>query len=238
VTAGTAPLLHTSAPGVVLARSTHTEASPSGIGAVATALGILQGVFTPLSVQVDLDRIDELGLPTGDLDDPIRSLHAPRPPGLRPVDLAGAHATAVSAIVPATLAEWLRAACFEPDVGWVHLRTTAAKAYTADTPPSTLRNLEGKPFATVQGTDDDGSFVAGPRAGEFRRPATGRRGEPRRVPPGAPSSRGLASLVRALQSGSAHPRRPHPAAGRRRLVPGACLGGVRRAAPGLSAQAA
>jgi hypothetical protein len=170
VTAGTAPLLHTSAPGVVLARSTHTEASPTGIGAVATALGILQGVFTPLSVQVDLDRIDELGLPTGDLDDPIRSLHAPRPPGLRPVDLAGAHATAVSAIVPATLAEWLRAACFEPDVGWVHLRTTAAKAYTADTPPSTLRNLEGKPFATVQGTDDDGSFVAGPVPGSSADP--------------------------------------------------------------------
>ena len=119
----TAPLLHHARPGVVLARATHEDAHPRGVAAMAAAFRTLDGIVTPLCVQVDLDHVDALGLAAGTLADGLHVLRAPIPDGGWLPALGDAPTTEVDAIDGDALLDWLGSLASEDEVSWVHLRT-------------------------------------------------------------------------------------------------------------------
>lgn len=165
MTTATAPMLHLSTPGVVLTRSTYEDEAPRGVAALASVLGVLQGLVEPLCLHVDLDHVDDLGLPQSTLDDPLRVLRAPIPLGVRLPDVGNASVHDVDVLDAEAFTAWLAAECVDPAVSWMHLRTAAARARVHGKAPETLRNLEGQPFPTVRHHDGDGDWVAGPVAG-------------------------------------------------------------------------
>ena len=159
-------MLHLSAPGVVLARSTYEDAGPRGVASLAQFVGELEGLVAPLCVHVDLDHFDEFGLPIGEALG-RRVLRAPAPKGVVVAHADGAAVESTGQIRCREISSWLSGVLSDAGdgVGWSVMRTVAAKAYVDGAVPEVLLNLEGQPFSPASGSDERGAYVAGPSRG-------------------------------------------------------------------------